>query len=104
MGVRENIVGGGDILDGKGGGGGMQVDGGGRGMNDCEFGGNIQLWRCTTGDGNLEVASDKGIAGALYNDNRSVATLGALCGVSSKMVNRSKGLGHRRRRGVTQES
>lgn len=85
--------GGGDILNGGGGGGG--------GTNDCEFRGNTQLWRCTTGDSDLDVTSGNGSVAALYSDNLSEAKLGAFCGlVSSKMVNRSKGLGHRRRKGA----
>lgn len=112
MGVCENIIGGGgggDILDGGGGGGRTQVadgygGGGGGVVNDCGFKDNIQLWRGTTGDCNLGVTSDKGIVGVLYSDNRPEATLGAFGGVSSKTVNRSKGLGHRRRKGATPES
>lgn len=55
----------------------------------------------TTGDDNLEMGSDGGIVEELYSDNLCGTPLSALCGVSSKTVNRSKGLGHRRRRRAT---
>lgn len=89
---------GGGSTDGGGSGGG-----GGGGMNGCGFRG-IPPWWSTTGDGGMDVTSDWEIAGTLYSDNLSEALLGALCGVSSKMVNRSKGLGHTRRKGATRGS
>ena len=88
--------------DGGGGGGGSTQaadswsgGGGGGGMNE------LLLRRGIITDGNLDVISDEGIVGGLYSDNLCEAPLGALCGVSSKMVNRNKGLGHRRRKGAT---
>jgi hypothetical protein len=95
--------GGGDMLDDGGGGGRKQVPGrggrsGGR-MNECGFEGNVSLWR-GTGDGNPDGVS----VVVLYREYLSGAVLDPLCGVSSKIVNRNKGLGQRRRKGATRSS